>query len=241
MRFAVIHKPSASVTEIVERLKAEAEKRGFRESEEPDVIFAVGGDGTLLKAVKLGKPVICIRAGRRGFLMDVEPSKIPEALDRLNTGDYRVEKLNVLEVGGAIAFNDVTVVADEAETILLKLNAADHSMEAEGDGVVISTPQGSTGWSLSALGPYVDKEIDAIVVTLLNPILSPVRSLVLKSKAVRVSMEDKGYHQWAKIFVDGDLWRRIEPGEWFEIGVGEKKAVIYRFFNSNPLRFLNCR
>ncbi|QKR00403.1 NAD(+)/NADH kinase [Metallosphaera tengchongensis] len=241
MRLKIISKKSPKVEPIVNKIKETASSLGFTLDEsEPDVILAVGGDGTLLKAVSYGKPIVTIKAGRRGFLMDGEPDEIGNILQRLAKGDYLVQEYPLLRAthsrGSVEVFNEVGILFDEPESILVSVNYSDVSFISEGDGVLISTPQGSTGWSMSITGVYLG--VDALEVTLVSPILSPVKSLIIPRTQVRLVMEDKGYEQRARVVADGEIVDLIKTGEGLLIEPSPKRAVIYRFFKSDPVRGL---
>ncbi|MEM4884317.1 MAG: NAD(+)/NADH kinase, partial [Saccharolobus sp.] len=83
MNIKIVSKPSPQLNSVIEKIKRISSSLGFEINEKNfDYVIAVGGDGTLLRAVKEGKPVIAVKAGRRGLLMDVSIDKIEEALTR---------------------------------------------------------------------------------------------------------------------------------------------------------------
>lgn len=228
----MVTKPSSKAEEIANRLRQQAKSLGMEESEDPEVIFSVGGDGTLLKAVKFGLPVVSIRGGRRGHLVDVPPERTEEILKRLMEGDFSYEHYQLLEIEGEVVFNEVAVVSEEAETIILSVTMRDSKVEFEGDGVMVSTPQGSSGWSLSAGGPLVDSKCDVMLVTSMNPVMCPVKSYVFRRERANVRMGNKGYVQRAKVYIDGEFWRFIKSEEGFDVLPSERSATVIRFFNN---------
>jgi Predicted sugar kinase len=124
MKLKIVAKNSQLVEPIISRIKDASKRLGITLVDEgEEVVMAVGGDGTLLKAIKLDKPVIAVKAGRRGFLMDVEPSEVEEALAKLLSGEYFREEYDLLRLryhGRSLdAFNEVGVLYDEPESILL--------------------------------------------------------------------------------------------------------------------------
>ncbi len=242
MKINIVSKPSSQTLEIVKKVIDSAKVQGFEVDEQnPDIIIAVGGDGTLLKAIKLNKPVIAIKAGRRGFLMDVQPDSIDEVFKRLKEKDYKVQEYPLLETNicgfSALSFNETGILADQPETILLTLSFLNSEIQIEGDGALISTPQGTTGWSLSATGNIL-YNINAMEVAFVNPVLSPLKSVVLPPTEIRVKVESKGYPQKIRVTSDGDLIKIIREGSEISVRLSTKKAIIYRFFDIDPLRMI---
>jgi NAD+ kinase len=154
-----------------------------------DFIITIGGDGTILRtAIDVPKPeppILAVNMGVRGFLTEVEPHIALEAIDRILNGDYKVEKCNKLCVtaGEEIlpdALNDVVVSAGEPSKILYAeiRKGGKPILKCQADGLIVATPTGSTGYSLSAGGPVLDSEVNAFVIT---PIcsLTVFHSLVL--------------------------------------------------------------
>jgi len=138
-----------------------------------DVVITIGGDGTILRAgkeaAKFGKPLLGINTGRLGFMATLEKDDL-DKLERLKTGDYSVSRRMLLDVNGSPALNDVvlyrgasrlpefTVFRNEIEVLKIR-----------GDGIIVSTPTGSTAYSLSAGGPIIEPELWCFLVTALNP------------------------------------------------------------------------
>lgn len=245
MKVKIISKPSSQIIPLVEKISNAFTQAGYAvvNNEDADVVVAVGGDGTLLRAVKMGKPVIAVKAGRRGILMDVEPDSIIEVVKRLKEGDYEVEEYSLLEVIGsdysAIAFNEIGVLAEQPETILLELSFLEKDIRVEGDGILVSTPQGSTGWSLSATGTMI-YGIRAIAITLMNPVLSSLKSIVIPPAEIQVRVLSKGYPQNIRITADGSIVKVVSENSRLLIRESDKKGVIYRFYKINPIRGVLC-
>ncbi|MGI6239095.1 MAG: NAD(+)/NADH kinase [Christensenellales bacterium] len=140
-----------------------------------DVLFVLGGDGTVLSALDLAVPhnipILGINLGRMGFLTEVEPADLEDDLARLFAGDFRYDARMILEMAGAeeshFALNEVVVRRGTVEGIL--------SVEVEvggilvdrisGDGLIVSSATGSTAYSLSAGGPIVFPGMDCILLT----------------------------------------------------------------------------
>lgn len=175
-----------------------------------DVVVSLGGDGTLLRAARevleIGTPVLGINLGRVGFLAEIEVQSVWPAMENLLTGTYRVEERSALacvalddqgrEVGGYPALNEVVVGVGSHRRM------ARMSVEIKGelfnryycDGLILSTPTGSTAYSLSAGGPLVSPQTNLVILT---PICSHSlmnRSLILSESdevCISVPVEDR--------------------------------------------------
>lgn len=140
-----------------------------------DVIVSLGGDGTLLRGVqysfKWEAPLLGINMGRVGFLTEVEPQDIEAALEAVINGCYELETRPVLHVSAADqhwhALNDV-VLSRGGSGRLITINAwvdGELSGRYVADGVIVATPTGSTGYSLSAGGPIIAPNVECMVIT----------------------------------------------------------------------------
>ncbi|MEK6769869.1 MAG: NAD(+)/NADH kinase [Gemmatimonadota bacterium] len=166
------------------------------DGQEPlDVLVSLGGDGTLLRGARIacqrGIPVLGINLGHVGFLASAGPDSAVEALGRLVKGRYTIEPrlaLNV-RVGDegkeALAVNDVVVhKGGVARVIRVALFVDGEPVGTySADGIIISTPTGSTAYSLSAGGPIVTPGVDALVATPICPHTLAVRPLVVPASA----------------------------------------------------------
>lgn len=141
-----------------------------------DIIIAVGGDGTIIRAAKYGKPILGINAGRIAFMAGLEPTEL-DMLGDLLDGKYEIDRRMMLEV--QICNKDGTVcetsycINDAVVARGGRIKMEEISVEHNGrllnnftaDGVIVSTPTGSTAYSLSAGGPVVDPQIESILLT----------------------------------------------------------------------------
>ncbi len=146
-----------------------------------DAIFAVGGDGTILRTARLvgdsQKPILGINAGGLGFLTELSPENLAESLDRFKSGNYQLEKRAVLQAeiksSGQkfFALNDVVVEKGEVRRLVrLSLWAGgEYICSYASDGLVFATPTGSTAYSLSVGGPILNPKLPAIIVAPVSP------------------------------------------------------------------------
>lgn len=158
-----------------------------------DFIFSLGGDGTILQAVTLVRnaqiPIVGINLGRLGFLATIEKNRIEEAIDMIRAQAYRVEKRSMLCLttnkglfnGINFALNDFTLHKRDTSSMMIVhcyLNG-DFVNSYWSDGLVVSTPSGSTGYSLSCGGPIVFPGSSNFIVTPVAPHNLNVRPLVV--------------------------------------------------------------
>jgi len=177
-----------------------------------DFIITLGGDGTILRTCmavpKPESPILTVNMGERGFLTEVEPKNACEAVDKILSGEYKIEKCVKLRVvAGEESFpdalNDVVISAGEPSSILSAEICKDGKpiFKCQADGLIVATPTGSTGYSLSAGGPVLDPAVGAFVITpicsltvfhsLAIPADSTITLNVLSPKEVLVLIDGK--------------------------------------------------
>lgn len=211
-----------------------------------DAILAIGGDGTFLRANKLALhfdlPLLGLNLGTVGFLSEVEWEQLGTAFQCLAEGQYTIENRMLLEarIGEKrfLALNDI-VLSRGGYARLIGLNV---SLEGErldpyiGDGLILSTPTGSTGYSLSAGGPIVHPKLECIIVT---PICchSLQHRPVVTSSSQTITIElDDNHNQTAQVDVDGQQAVFLSYGEKLLITRSRKTA---RLIHLNPHDFFS--
>jgi NAD+ kinase len=170
-----------------------------------DFVIVLGGDGTMLNAVTLVRdadvPMLGINLGRMGFLNYVEKSQIREAIAKLRRGMYRIEPRSTLYLESSpslfgelpFALNDCTILKRDTSsmiTVHTYVNG-DYLNSYWADGIILATPTGSTGYSLSCGGPVITPDSASFVLTPVAPHNLNVRPIVLSDTAV-VSFEIEG-------------------------------------------------
>ncbi len=173
----------------------------------PDAVIVLGGDGTILQAAqsfaKQHVPLVGVNLGTLGFLAEVDPANISDMADRLLNDDYTIEKRMHIEgkiyrnekcIFTETALNDIVVSRSGcSKLICLKLFVGGRLVDIyEADGVIVSTPTGSTGYNLSAGGPIVSPDADVLIVTPISPHSLTSKSIVFSKDAkVRIEVMDK--------------------------------------------------
>ena len=211
-----------------------------------DLLVAIGGDGTMLRAVRTlaGRcvPVIGVNLGVLGYLAAVEQDDVIDALDLWRTGtqgkDFHYDDRMLLEVAmwsnGArlanlLALNEVVIEKREAgHTVRLgvDIDKAPFTTYAA-DGLILATPTGSTAYSMSARGPILSPLLRAILMTPVSPHMLFDRSMVLDAREL-VRIEVLGHRQ-VNVATDGDLVHTLHPGDVIEVSAAEEVARFVRF------------
>ena len=221
-----------------------------------ECILVLGGDGTLIQAardtVECGIPLLGINLGKLGYLAEIEKSGVLEAMDSLMADVYTLEPRMMLE--GSVyrkeegnvhdlALNDIVVNRAGA------LRVIDYEIYVNGeflnrysaDGIIVSTPTGSTGYSLSAGGPIVSPMASMIVVTPICPHTLTARSIVLSGRdQVTIRLGSGRRAEWEEAFAtfDGEVSVPIATGDYVEIRKSEKTADILKISKISFLEVL---
>lgn len=208
-----------------------------------DAAISIGGDGTLLHmASELidGIPFMGINVGRLGFLTEIETQDL-QALSRLTSGDYTVEKRRVLEAyipsckKSCYAINEFVLCSIGAmKTINLDVKCdSDYVNRYRGDGVIVATPTGSTAYSLSAGGPIVDADIPCMIVSPICAHSLNTPPMVFSQKRKLIVHADKAENAKVKLLVDGCAEVDITDKDKIEIKLSKKSIGFIRLGESS--------
>lgn len=220
---------------VVKHIAEEAIERGIKvSSKNYDLLVSVGGDGTMINAAVEGKPVMTVKGGSRNHLIDIPQEKVGKAFDMLLEGKFREERYSMLEARfekkRIVAFNDIGVTTIVPLPANFRVSYLDAELDVDSDGVLVSTPQGSTGWSFSSNGCMLNPKSNSFLISLLNPVMMPLRSVVIPQVPVRITIDTKGHDDRTTLVADGNLISKLNDGTEVVIGKSEREAVIYRFF-----------
>lgn len=214
---------------------AKAKGEGFTDlsgiTGDTEGIIIIGGDGTMIQAarelVRFNLPIIGIDLGTLGYLAEVEPDDIEDALDRLFSGEYQIEERILLE-GTVItdgkesykghALNDIVLGRSGFSRIVtVKVCANDQLLGSyRGDGVIIATPTGSTAYNLSAGGPILLPNAGAFAITPICPHSLDMRSVVVSDSDeinITVMQSKKSQKEEVVVSFDGNNGLLLTTGD----------------------------
>ncbi len=176
---------------------------GPKESlQQVDLIMSIGGDGTLLESVLYAGaaevPILGVNTGRLGFLATISPENIASALNRWQKGQFHIEQRSLIEVqrprelfsSYSFGLNEFTILKESTSSMVIVHTFVDEEyLNAYwADGLIISTPTGSTGYSLSCGGPIVSPQANCFILTPVSPHNLNMRPLVLSDDKI-ISLE----------------------------------------------------
>ncbi|WP_461862986.1 NAD(+) kinase [Thermococcus sp.] len=204
-----------------------------------DFIIAIGGDGTILRIehrTKKDIPILSVNMGTLGFLTEVEPNEAFFALNKLIEGDYYIDERMKLrtylnrDISIPDALNEVAILTGIPGKIIHLKYYVDNGLadELRSDGLIISTPTGSTGYSLSAGGPFVDPRLDVVVITPLAPIALSSRPMIVPANS-RIDVRILTVHREAILSIDGQFYTYISPDTEIRIKKSPRKTRFVRF------------
>lgn len=223
-------------------------------------IFVLGGDGTLIRtagiASEKGIPLIGVNLGHLGYLCELEEKNVYAAIDEIMKGNYMIEERMMLSGSSDTrrqdaqfpkkSLNDIVILrkgALQLMELLVSVNGGYlHTFRA--DGIIVATPTGSTGYSLSAGGPIIDPRARMILIT-------PINAHDLNSKSIIVEAEDEitielkcrqpEKQERADVNLDGELAMELSPGDSITIRAAEQTAKIIKLSKISFLEILRKR
>jgi len=205
------HFPGSQKTPTVEREKL---------VKQIDLAIMVGGDGTFLDVarsiVNENIPMMGINLGRLGFLTDISPDNMLETMEEVLSGIYQEEKRNLLHLEiydngqkryEGLALNDVVIHKTDSPRMIEFETFVDGRFlnSQRSDGMIISTPTGSTAYALSAGGPILDPSLDAISLVSINPHTMSTRPYVISGNSVIELRPHDNCEKTAQIICDGQM------------------------------------
>ncbi|MBT3520148.1 MAG: NAD(+) kinase [Gammaproteobacteria bacterium] len=216
-----------------------------------DIAFIIGGDGTLLRSAQYlstaNIPICGINRGRLGFLVDISPDHIEENLESILSDNYSVdERISLIgtvirngqEISKNISFNDVVIHSKDAVRMIEMDTMLDGKKlyTVNADGLVVSTPTGSTAYSLSCGGPILQPSMEALVMVPICPHLLSNRPIVIgMNSVIEIRLSDKS-HTNASVTFDGQINVPIEANDLIKITKGE---VTLKLIQPPGINFLS--
>ena len=216
-----------------------------------DFLISLGGDGTLIslsrRSFYYDKPILGIYAGQLGFLTDIKSEDIDDFLDKFFIGNYRVDERMMLEISlhvedktvKLVAFNDAVFVRDNITTMSTVDAFIDGQMinSYRGDGLIVSTPTGSTAYNISAGGPVVYPLTQALILTPICPHSLTQRSLVLP---VDFEIEFKSEDD-IQIVIDGQERYRMRDFDKVTVKIANRSAKLIHSLERNYFEVLKTK
>lgn len=221
--------------------------------EDTDCVIVLGGDGTVLEAArgmrKHSIPIIGVNLGTLGYLTEIEPPALEESLERLLAGDYIQESRMMLQgrislLDGGIsedwALNDI-VISRRGPLQIIKFDIYVNGQflnNYSADGMIVTTPTGSTGYNLSAGGPLIEPGARLIMLTPICPHSLNQRSIVLSPEdiiEIEIPQSREGGEQTVDINFDGNHVVPLRTGDKIRIARSEK---VTEFIRLNQVSFL---
>jgi NAD+ kinase len=235
---AIVAHGRVDVGPAVERVRRVAETSGVTVVDDPEkarLTVAVGGDGTILRTLarllRTDVPVIGVNFGRVGFLASIAPETLERDLARAFAGEYRVIELPTLEVAldgeEYVAVNDVVVTS----ATLGRMVELAYAIGGEDlgtipcDGMICSTPSGSTAYNLSNGGPVLVRGVDAMAVTFIAPHSLHARPLVVP-RGSPLTVKNATADVSVCVLVDGHQVADMNPGDEITIALGNQKSML---------------
>ena len=244
VRVALLGESEDALPGELAALRGEADMLASLSPGDVDAVFAFGGDGTVLRALRAfaacDVPVLGVNLGRMGFLLETQVGELPQALDLLCRGEYAVERRMMLEVetrgeDGPVrtcAVNEVSVSRGMSQRMialdaLVGKTLVDHYIA---DGVVVASPTGSTAYSLSAGGPIVSPDVPCFVLSPICPHSLQSRPIVLSDRervTLRINMIEA--REGIQLSVDGQSICRLRNREEVAVSRSAHDAQLIRF------------
>ncbi len=213
-----------------------------------DILLAVGGDGTILRAIHWmvkghgeRAPILGVNVGRIGFLSETDIGSLGQAMTRIIEGNYNIEAYMMLEceIKGKkfLCINDFILYKKHFSSVA-HIDMSFDGMEAGSvycDGIIVSTPAGSTGYSVSAGGPIISTGLEAIAVTPICSHSLGVRPVVLSRDAViKLTLRDE-----ARFSSDGVDDMDLYPGNEIVVKRSLESIELIRLHNRNEYKLIN--
>lgn len=218
-----------------------------------DMAIVLGGDGTILRAARMLNateiPLVGVNMGKKGFLAEIEPQNLIYFLEKLVAGKYQLENRMMLHthllrkneiLNSFVALNDV-VISRGPFSRIIRLNTfinKDFLQSFPGDGVIIATPTGSTGYSLSAGGPVVKPTLETLIINPICPHLLHNRAVVVgRDELISVTVQTKN----AEVFltIDGQDGLALQYDDTVEISRAAHYTKVATFSGDEFYRLLH--
>lgn len=202
-----------------------------------DLLIVVGGDGSLLSygraAAKYGKPLLGVNRGKRGFLTDINPQKLESSITEILNGQFIVDERFLLEayLGNELAgyaLNDIVLNSGTAVSMVEYELYVDKAFVYSqlSDGLIISTPTGSTAYALSGGGPIMHPALDALVLVPICPHTLTSRPMVIAGNSDIRIVPNSSRYAASQIACDGQQTKIIEKGKELRVKKSDRHLLL---------------
>jgi len=216
-----------------------------------DIMFSIGGDGTFLEAVSIvqnyGIPIVGINTGRLGFLADISPEHIEDSLSAILNGQYKVEHRSLVELdlinspweGFTCALNEVSIQKRYSTMITIHTYLDDTYLNSYwADGLIVSTPTGSTAYSMSVGGPIVSPDSNNFIISPMAPHNLTIRPVIVPDhKLIRIEVESRDNSFLLTLdshteIIEGEVQMRLKRADFTIKTLRIKDATFYNTLRS---------
>lgn len=205
---------------------------------EADFFIVLGGDGTLIKASKMiidyHKPIVAVNMGSLGFMTEIKVEEAIEVIKEVTGKVYKTEKRYFLEVSinnvKYYALNELVAAKSGFPARMVRINLFSNGSFVNtyrADGIIISSPTGSTAYSMSAGGPIINPKLNAMVITPISPHTLSTRPIVVPG-ADTLTVEIGDDNEEIYIMLDGQDNLRVEKNDKIEIKMSEKYITLVK-------------
>lgn len=221
-----------------------------------DVVLVIGGDGTLIRAARdlaeCRVPLIGVNLGHLGYLCELEENSVFSAIDELMEGHYTIEKRMLLtgyvvkenqRMGQMQALNDI-VIHRTGPLQIVNLNVyvnGEYLYNFKADGIILATPTGSTGYSMSAGGPIVDPKANMLLMTPINAHTLNAKSIVIGAEdevMIEIGTRHEQKDEQVEVSFDGDYSVGLKAGDRIMVHRAETSTNILRLSKMSFLEIL---
>lgn len=224
--------------------------------EQCDLVIVMGGDGTMLNAarslVDYEVPILGVNLGRLGFLADVSPGELPHSLDAVLNGQFREARRSLLHAqvmhgdrvtGEADALNDVVIHKREVARMIEVDTFLDGRFlnVYRADGLIISTPTGSTAYALASGGPIIHPGLEAVVLVPICPHTLTHRPIVVKADSVIEVVLNAVNPTQTQVTCDGQVSLALESGDHVVIRKKDRKVRLIHPLNHDYFKLLRAK
>jgi NAD+ kinase len=248
LNLAVYYNNKPSINDNAQKIIDELKRIGLKVSIEKilpntELVLALGGDGTFLRTAQVTKntklPILAVRLGKLGFMAEIEKTEIIQTLELFKKKKFTLDTRALLEVtvkrkGRVIhsdtVLNEVVLSRDGIARLFdIKIVTADGETNFRADGIIISSPTGSTAYNLSAGGPILNPQEEKYIITPICPHTIHWQSLVIDNSLKTIIIPEAGNHVKLVSTYDGHEMVYLKPEDYLEIKKSNLAVSFLRF------------